>query len=118
MFAFEHGTVYGGKNLALRENKDKPYIQIFKNELIQNQVGVAIEIKGMNNAGVTIIEDCTFYNNFGSLGGSIHVEQGGALVSLNNHFSQDKRYLTVPPEVQRIIDVKQAREEQYLGEID
>ena len=115
MFAYEYGTVFGNKKMNLRENAQKPFIQIFKEEVLENQVGVAIQIKGMNNAGVTIVEGCIFNNNVGSLGGSIHIEQGGALISLNNFFAGDYKYLVVPPEFEKIVELKYDREVHYLG---
>ena len=50
----------------------------------------------MNYIGLTGVENCTFFNNFGPDGGSIKLEYGGILQGVDNKFSLDKDYLTVP----------------------
>ena len=72
----------------------------------------------MNYAAVTIIEGCTFYNNIGSTGASINMEDGGSLIGLYNHFSLDTVNLEMPNDLQDVIDIKQAREIEYFGAVD
>ena len=55
MLALDLGNVYSSAGLTLKENLQKPFLQFFKNETISDTVGVALDIKNMNNAGVTII---------------------------------------------------------------
>ena len=50
----------------------------------------------MNNAGITIVEDSTFYNNIGNSGASIYMERAGSFIGLRNHFSLDPSYIKVP----------------------
>jgi len=62
---------------------------VFLNETVRNTVGGAFFIANLNDAGATIFENCTFYNNFGVSGGSIRFEEGGVLLAITNHFSGD-----------------------------
>ena len=87
LFSFEGGTAYSGKLINLKPNSKTPFIAMFKNEVMKNQIGTAIDIKNINDAGFIIIESCIFYNNYSSHGASIRMEKGGALIALNNHFS-------------------------------
>ena len=96
MLALDRGSVYGGADLSLKENSEKPFFQFFKNETIQYNLGTAIEFKNMNNAGATIIENCTFYDNFGTKGASINMEEGGSLFAVGNYFSLDKASQEMP----------------------
>ena len=110
--------MYSGADLTLKENLEKPFFQFFKNETMDHIVGIAIEFKNMNNAGATIVEDCTFYDNIGSYGGSINMEEGGSLIGLKNHFFLDKADQEMPEKLMDVIEVKDAREIEYIGEID
>ena len=103
MLALDLGSVYSSAGLALKENSQKPFLQFFKNETISDTVGVALDIKNMNNAGVTIIEDCTFFNNIGTTGASINMDEGGTLIGLANHFSLDPNNLEMPESVFALI---------------
>lgn len=103
MVASINGAVFSGSDYKLEMNKSKFFLQFFKNETISNTVGGAIDLKNMNNAGLTIIENCIFYNNFGPEGGSINMEEGGSLFAIENHFSLDPMYLMVPKELQDLI---------------
>ena len=50
----------------------------------------------MNNAGLSIFEECIFYNNMGEEGAAINLVEGGGIISIANIFSLDPRYLAVP----------------------
>ena len=117
MLALNRGSVYGGADLSLKENSEKPFFQFFKNETIQYNLGTAIEFKNMNNAGATIIENCTFYHNIGTKGASINMEEGGSLFAVGNHFSLDKANQEMPEKLMEVIKIKDARELEYIGEI-
>ena len=66
---------------------------------MRENLGTAIEFKNMNYAGVTIVENCTFYNNIGTKGGVINMEEGGALIGYKNNFEMDSANLVVPDEI-------------------
>ena len=66
---------------------------MFRNESISNIVGSALIFKSLNNGGLTSIVDCTFYNMFGTDGGSIGLDSGGILLAQNNRFSNDIGFL-------------------------
>ena len=110
MVALDKGGVYSGSKMALKENRSKPFIQFFKYESFTFIIGVAIEFKNMNYAAITIVENCIFYNNIGSIGGSINMEEGGQLIGLSNHFFLAEYNLEMPDDIQSLIDIKQARE--------
>ena len=59
MYAIDSGAVFNGEYNLPEGNKDL-FIQSFKNETIQSCIGGAIVFKGMNEAGLTIVEDCKF----------------------------------------------------------
>ena len=83
---------------------------------MRENLGTAIEFKNMNNAGVTIIENCSFYNNIGSKGGAINMEEGGALIGYRNHFELDLANLVVPDEIIDLIRLIKERESEYLDD--
>ena len=68
------------------------FIQIFEQETIENTAGGAIVVELMNYAGLTIVTNCVFYNNFGRKGGAISMNEGGGLFAYNNVFSMLKDY--------------------------
>ena len=94
---------------------ERPFIQFFKNETIYDNIGTAINFKNLNNAGVTIVENCKFENNVGTYGGAINMEEAGSLIGYKNHFSLDKANLVVPDEILDLINLKQEHEIKLLG---
>ena len=86
MVAKVEGSVWHSYYI-LKENDKDITIHFFKNETISNTVGGTIIVRNMNNAGITIVQDCKFTNNFHTEGGSIHISEGGILLGANNHFS-------------------------------
>ena len=79
---------------------------MFYNETVANTVGGAFLFKNLNKGGVTLIQDCTFFNNFGSSGGAIMADSGGALAAKDNHFSNDERFLRWPEEMALVFESK------------
>ena len=74
LFSLEGGAVYSGKLLSLNKNSETPFLAMFKNEVIKNSIGAAIDIMSINDAGVIIFDNCTFYNNLGANGASIKMD--------------------------------------------
>ena len=79
---------------------------MFQQETIRNTVGGAIFIRSLNNGGVTFLDRCTFYNNFGQEGGSISADRGGIIFAQANSFSNDPRYLSFTEGILEIIEFK------------
>ena len=83
---------------------------MFKNETIHNQFGTAIEVENMNFAGVMIIENCEFHNNYGSRGASINFYQAGIMIGLENHYSLDRNSQSTPANLEALVKSKEERE--------
>ena len=66
------GTVYSGKSFALQ--RGTPFFQMFKSERFENIVGGALFFNSLNTGGLTILEKCQFYNNFGDTGAAISLD--------------------------------------------
>ena len=94
MMAETSGAVFDGSKYSFlrQEDNNRIHSHLFFNETISNTIGGAIVVKNTNNAGVTILMDCLFYNNFGTEGGSINIDEGGALIAINVNFSLSKDY--------------------------
>ena len=66
-------TVYTGYYFALSRSK-APFFQMFNSERFENIVGGTLYFKNLNTGGLTILEKCRFYNNFGDEGASIALD--------------------------------------------
>ena len=86
MIADHKGSVFYGKYTVLTNRKDM-FLQWFLNEKIENTTGGAIVVEKMNYIGFTFVQNCVFYNNFGSEGGAISLSEGGGLFAMANEFS-------------------------------
>lgn len=101
MLAQQGGSVFYGR-YTLAPSNEELFTQYFKNETITKTIGGAIDFKNMNEAGLTIIEQCNFKDNFALLGGSINMEEGGSLFAFENTFELDKEYLVSPKDLENL----------------
>ena len=90
-----------------------PYFQLFLYETVRNTVGGAIFVNKLNSGGMTVLSDCTFYNNFGLEGGSIKVDNGGIIYAVNNRFSNDVSFLETSDRMDEILEDKFEEEKNY-----
>ena len=112
MVALESGTVFSGKDFSL-SMQGTPYFQLFLNETVRNTVGGAIFVASLNTGGMTVLNNCTFFNNFGLEGGSIKVDNGGIIYAVDNRFSNDVSFLETTDRMDEILQGKYEEEKTY-----
>lgn len=108
MVAQQGGSVFDGSNyMQPTVSKTKFHLHTFINETVTHTAGGAILIKNMNQAGVTLFIDCTFRGNYGTDGGSILMQEGGALIAINVEFTLDAGSNVMPETLSKIIKAKE-----------
>lgn len=87
------GAVFDGSNLSMPPSNEysQVWLQTYIKEKIHNTFGGAIYVAG-ENVPTTVIEDTSFYNNFGDQGASLSFFRGGGLFCRYCYFHLDQEF--------------------------
>jgi len=87
------GAVFDGSNLYMPPPNEysQVWLQTYINEEIHNTFGGAIYVAG-ENVPIPVIENTSFYNNFGDAGASLSFFRGGGLFASSCSFTLDPEY--------------------------
>lgn len=96
MVAAEGGAVFDGAGYDLEASRTKLFVHYFLNETVTATAGGALVFENMNDAAINILQDCTFFTNYGGQGGSVYLNNGGILAGINNTFDAYDGFLDRP----------------------